>query len=591
MASTPLPETPSTETQTVAPPLATLHSNWDPMTFLPTLLRPSERPDDLGRLGDFQIRRILGAGGMGVVLEAWDAVLNRKVALKLMRPEVARNPTSKQRFLREARAMAAIEHPRIVIVHQVGEFESIPFLLMPLMVGESLADRLKSGPPIPLGDAIRFAWEAADGLAAAHAKGVVHRDVKPDNIWLEQTAEGVHIRLLDFGLARDDAAESLTQSGAVFGTPAYMAPEQAAGERVDGRADLFSLGCVLYEMVTHTRAFSGPSMTAILYALANHTPPPASRVNPLVPEPLSRLIEELLAKNRDQRPRSAAEVATALRSMESESPAAATTAAWPPSKSAVPTTTDRIARHRLTIAAAVLLTATLGLLATLEWNASPPSPESDRGSTPGPTLPTPSPEPGRAPLPLKVTSIDVRHFSSTPDGDVFSGILGRHSFAPKLGDRVQVVAKLSRPAYAYLLAFRPDGQVEVCYPEHEEIPPTLTDSPRYPTDEGGKAYGLREGAGLWVFAVVASDQPLPPYKDWATQHNPPWSSGAADGGAVWWYDGGWLETLGEGLPTTRGKGEELTGAAAAVLSLGQWLRRTGSTAGVIGFGVGPEPTK
>ncbi len=247
----------------------------EPVEFLKTFLAPPERPGDLGRLGDYNISGVLGAGGMGVVLTADDPTLRRTVAIKLMRPEVAAKPGAKERFLREARSAAAVEHPRVVIIHYVGEWNGTPYLVMPLMAGRSLASRLKHGPPISVTDAVRFVREAADGLAAAHAKGLIHRDIKPHNIWLEETAEGIHVRLLDFGLARGDDSELLTRPGGVVGTPIYMAPEQATGQQVDARSDLFSLGCVLYELLTGQRAFSGPPLIAALRSPGNHqsTPP------------------------------------------------------------------------------------------------------------------------------------------------------------------------------------------------------------------------------------------------------------------------------------------------------------------------------
>jgi serine/threonine protein kinase len=569
------PFRPSGETKTDAPPTAPS----DPMVFLKGLLQPSEQSGELGRFGEFRVLRVLGAGGMGVVLEARDAALNRKVAIKLMRPEVAERSTAKERFLREARAMAAVEHPRVVIVHHVGEQGGVPYLVMPLMAGQSLAKRLRSAEPLPVPEAVRFARETADGLAAAHARGVIHRDIKPDNIWLEESAEGTHVRLLDFGLARDDGAEPLTQSGAIFGTPAYMAPEQAAGEKVDGRADLFSLGCVLYEMATGQRAFAGPSMTAILYALANHTPPPARSVNPNVPPALSHLIDRLLRKDRAERPAMAGDVAQALRAIEANDPNA--TVEWKPQR--------RVGRRSLTVGCTVTLS--LCLVVVL---AMPDLFRQDRtgtNSVPSPHAAGPSFEnskPRVAAPPLAVKSIVVKHFAPGPTGDVAKGMLGESSDPPRLGDKVQVVATLSKPAYAYLIAFRPDGGIEVCDPEDESAIPQRTDSPRYPARDTGKAYGLQEGAGLWLFAVVASEQPLPPFKEWIAKNKPEWSRLPPTATALWWYDGSNLETAQFGQATTRGKGENLTGPAAAVVAMGRKLKSDQAVVGVVGFGVAPK---
>jgi serine/threonine protein kinase len=248
-----------------------------PTPFAAFLSKP-EQADELGRLGGYRVLKLLGEGGMGVVFLAEDVLLCRRVALKVMRPEVARSATARERFLREARSTAAVEHEHIVTIYQVGEDNGVPFLAMPLLRGETLHDRLHHlQGALPLPDALRIGREIAEGLAAAHGAGLIHRDVKPANIWLESAPAGDptpprrtggRVKLLDFGLARTSASPSLTQSGVVVGTPAYMAPEQARNELIDHRADLFSLGCILYEMTTGARPFTGGDTMAVLMSLA-----------------------------------------------------------------------------------------------------------------------------------------------------------------------------------------------------------------------------------------------------------------------------------------------------------------------------------
>ena len=291
----------------------------DPVADLLGRLAASDRPGDLGRLGGFRVVRVLGRGGMGAVFEADDPTLGRRLALKVMLPYLAARPRAKQRFLREAAAAARVEHDHIVPVYLIGEDAGVPFLAMPLLAGESLDDAMRDRRPLPADLVLRVGREAAEGLAAAHAAGLVHRDVKPANVWLERDAGGAfrRVRLLDFGLAKavSDAtagADDLTLPGAVMGTPAYMAPEQARGLPVDARADLFSLGCVLYQMATGRRPFAGPDPLAVLSALANDTPPPAHTVNPDVPPALSALINRLLVKDPAGRPASARVVADEL---------------------------------------------------------------------------------------------------------------------------------------------------------------------------------------------------------------------------------------------------------------------------------------
>jgi hypothetical protein len=211
------------------------------------VLRPAQAPDEIGRLGPYRVLKLRGQGGMGVVFLAEDPHLQRTVALKVMRPDVARKASARERFLREARATARIEHDHIVTIFQVGEDRGVPFLAMQLLKGMSLEDFLKKkqgdnpGMPLTLGQVLKLGREIAKGLAAAHEKGLIHRDIKPANIWLDATAGG-RVKILDFGLARPAAEDTrLTRLGTILGTPAYMAPEQAWGGQTDGRADLFSL--------------------------------------------------------------------------------------------------------------------------------------------------------------------------------------------------------------------------------------------------------------------------------------------------------------------------------------------------------------
>jgi serine/threonine protein kinase len=284
-------------------------------------------------LGDFEPQRVLGEGGMGMVYLALDGKLRRPVAIKVMKKELAVKADSRERFLREARSMAAIEHDHIIAIYAVDEQDDVPFLVMPVLQGESLEARLKRSGRLPLAEACRIGREIASGLAAAHARGLIHRDIKPSNIWLalpagaepaaaeradvETTPSGGRVKLLDFGLAlAAEGQQHLTQSGAVLGTPAYMAPEQAEGLEVDRRCDLFSLGCVLYQMTTGQRAFGGASVMAVLHSLATHAPRPPRDLNPAMPPALSDLILQLLAKEPSKRPRTAQTVVDALAAIE-----------------------------------------------------------------------------------------------------------------------------------------------------------------------------------------------------------------------------------------------------------------------------------
>ncbi|HKB40771.1 MAG TPA: serine/threonine-protein kinase, partial [Gemmataceae bacterium] len=286
-----------------------------------TFLNPGQQPDEIGRLGPYRILKKLGQGGMGMVFLAEDVLLQRKVALKTMLPQAAATAQSRERFFREARAAAAIEHAHIVVIHQVGEDNGVPYLAMALLRGQSLEERLaKEGKLLPA-EAARIAVEMAEGLGAAHAEGLVHRDIKPGNVWLEGPSG--QVKLLDFGLARAETDTThLTQSGVILGTPAFMAPEQARNENVDSRADLFALGCVLYVMLTGKRPFTGNTLVGVLTSLAVDTPLPPHEVAPEVPRALSDITMRLLAKSPQDRPASAKAVAGQLRRIPGAAPPA-----------------------------------------------------------------------------------------------------------------------------------------------------------------------------------------------------------------------------------------------------------------------------
>ena len=252
---------------------------------------------------------------MGVVYQAEDIALKRLVALKAMLPALAASASNRARFLREARAVAALEHENVVAVYQVGEDRSVPFLAMQFLKGKTLEDRVRRDGRLPPAEVLRIGRETAAGLAAAHARGMVHRDIKPANLWLE--SERGKVKILDFGLARAAGGDSqLTQQGAIIGTPAYMAPEQANGQPVDGRCDLFSLGCVLYRLCTGQLPFRGADTIATLLAVATVQPPPPRNLNAAVPAALSRLVMRLLEKKAAARPASAKAVVEGLEAIE-----------------------------------------------------------------------------------------------------------------------------------------------------------------------------------------------------------------------------------------------------------------------------------
>ncbi len=235
-------------------------------------------------LAQYRVEAKLGEGGMGAVYRAYETRLRREVALKVLPPERLADPESKQRLLREARAASALNHPNIVTVHEIGSDNGVDFIAMEFVEGKSLHEIIPAK-GLPLGKALDYAVQIAGGLAKAHAAGIIHRDLKPGNIMV--TSDGV-VKLMDFGLARrlrraESDTASLTVEGEIAGTPAYMSPEQARGEELDARTDLFSFGVVLYEMATGKQAFSGTTSALIFDAILHQAPVSPVRLNPKCP--------------------------------------------------------------------------------------------------------------------------------------------------------------------------------------------------------------------------------------------------------------------------------------------------------------------
>jgi Tol biopolymer transport system component len=268
------------------------------------------------RLGPYEIAAPIGAGGMGEVYKATDTRLHRTVAVKVLPDHVASNPDLKQRFEREAKALAALSHPHICPVFDVGSLNEIDFLVMEYLEGETLEQRLKKG-ALPLAQALQTGIQIADALAAAHRAGIVHRDLKPGNIMLAKSGA----KLLDFGLAKTDPAAvagspsmlpttppGLTQQGSILGTVQYMAPEQLEGEAADPRTDIFAFGAVFHEMVTGRLAFEGKSQASLIGAILKDDPRPLSTLQPLAPPLLERIVAKSLAKNPDARWQSASDL-------------------------------------------------------------------------------------------------------------------------------------------------------------------------------------------------------------------------------------------------------------------------------------------
>jgi serine/threonine protein kinase len=278
----------------------------------PYLLLAPQAPDEIGRLGHYRVLKRLGVGGMGIVFRAEDSRLQRPVALKVMGPMLARQQELRVRFLREAKAMAKLDHPHVVPIYAVDECAGTTYIAMKLLQGKSLQDWLYAcDGRLPLDEVLRIGEEVADALAAAHAREVIHRDVKPANIFIE--AKTRNTVLIDFGLARDlEDRMRLTDKGQWIGTLGYMAPEQANGDEVDHRSDLFSLGCVLYRASTGLQPFDGQFQQDLLAAVRTVDPKPPRGIDPSLPPSFSELVMALLSKEPARRPQTALEARDSL---------------------------------------------------------------------------------------------------------------------------------------------------------------------------------------------------------------------------------------------------------------------------------------
>ena len=290
-----------------------LHIADEPGAQLP-FLQPTDCPGFLGKIGPYEVRRLIGSGGSGMVFEGYDPVLKRTVAVKVLSPLLAVSDQARSRFLREAQAAAALTHEHLVTIHAVEEADGVLYLVLEYVPGESLADRLRREGRLPLATVIRIGAQVARGLAAAHEKGLVHRDIKPGNLLLEAGTD--RVKVADFGLAKSADEVSLTIEGMIAGTPDFMSPEQASGAGVDARSDLFSLGAVLYTACTGSPPFRGESPLCTLERVRWESPVPLWQVDPTLPEWFCQIVHCLLEKNPCARIPSATQLAESLERQE-----------------------------------------------------------------------------------------------------------------------------------------------------------------------------------------------------------------------------------------------------------------------------------
>ncbi len=327
-------------------------------------------------LGPYEITAPLGAGGMGEVYRARDTRLERDVAIKILPAQFSSDPVRKQRFEREAKTISSLNHPHICVLHDIGSQDGIDYLVMECVEGETLAKRLERG-PLPLEQVLKFGAQIADALDKANGSGVVHRDLKPGNIMLAPTGA----KLLDFGLAKPAVSPAsvatltagvtqsspMTEQGAIVGTFQYMSPEQVEGKELDGRSDIFSLGAVLYEMLTGQRAFQGKSQLSVASAILEKDPAPVTVTKPMTPPAFDHVIRRCLAKDPEERWQTARDLELELKWIAEAGSQAGVPA---------PVVTHRKVRERLTqIAAATMTLVALAFAIGFVLRAAKPPPE------------------------------------------------------------------------------------------------------------------------------------------------------------------------------------------------------------------------
>jgi serine/threonine protein kinase len=508
-----------------------------------------------GRLGQYEVLGPLGTGGMGSVYRARHVELGKLVALKVL-PVERVCEVNIARFRQEARALGLLDHPNIVAAYDAGEHRGVRYLVMALVDGVDLGQLVERRGPLPVADACELIRQAATGLQHAYERGLVHRDVKPQNLML--AANGT-VKVLDLGLARafgDTTAETLTAVGAMLGTADYLAPEQwDSPHEADTRSDIYALGCTLYHLIAGRPPFEGyRTVLAKLEAHQTIPPPPITNHRPAAPAELTVVLDRMLAKSASDRFATPAEVVEALRpftagadlarlhgteGVVASTPAAAVATPDPGVLETTPVRTrppQLTRRPVLPIAIAALALLALTLVALAIWLLGP-----------GPGCPS-------APLakPLSVSEFRVLHFRMKGENQIERlGDLRTSSSTIRLNESVQVAADFNTPAYYYLIAFNPKGSdagpEQLCQPDDESgggartIRPQQRAEVRYPRDDGRFAV---DAVGLQVFVLAVSTKPLPPYEEWRSKAGTlPWTGMESGGKERWHWDGRELDRL------------------------------------------------
>ena len=373
--------------------------------------------------GRYEVESRLGEGGMATVFGGSDRLLGRKVAIKVLARQYAKDRTAVERFRREAQAAAGLNHPNVVSVFDTGSDDGVHYIVMERVEGRTLADIIRNEGALPPSRAADIAAGVCRALSSAHEKGMVHRDVKPGNVLL--TPEG-GVKVADFGIARVASVDTLTATGSVMGTASYLSPEQARGGSIDARSDIYSLGCVLYEMLTGTRASGGETPLSIAYKHVEEEPEPPSSLNPAVPPELEAVVEKAMAKDPDDRYGSAAEMARDLGEAAPTAPLEPTAAVaqvertdvlpvspqGPTSTEPLPSMVTRdVGRRWWPFAAVAGALAALALALALTLGRENPLPTASPSSTPSVEQTSPAPT-TTTPPPILSLQAAIAHFEA-----------------------------------------------------------------------------------------------------------------------------------------------------------------------------------
>jgi hypothetical protein len=500
-------------------------------------------------------------GGQGGIFRGLQHGVEREVAIKIV-PRRDDNAADLDALREEARTLARIKDDfiadHLVQLYHLGGNERGVWMVMEWLDGENVEERLSRQGAMPWREALEVIICVLKVLEKTHACGLAHFDIKPTNIVL--TRQEGRVKLLDFGMARlCDRLFGRPEFCVGRGTPQYAAPEQLLGPEADQRADLFSVGATLFHMLTDQRPYGQATSLAVLLEAQKGSVPRPTAVKPDLPSCCDTIIARAMARDVKSRYQDASEFRKDLE------------------RALAPAGGPR--RRPVLLGAALVLAvcglAAVGVLGTFLLHRNP-----EPSSRPGDSRTA-----GERPQRILVRKLEVEHWVRGGAADVRQGVLGHTTFAARAHDIVTIAADLSEPAYCYLIAFRPDGVDELCFPEADSVPPPLTDRPRYPLLGNKEGFGLDEGTGLQAFFLVVSRQPLPPYREWRRARSPsPWRTAAAAPGLVWRYDGIALTAYSADHPGgQRAKGQKLRGTDA-MSALAEWLQQAPEVVAVEGIG-------